>query len=64
MSTPPKPEPEIIFAVCPYCGKDPLTLHRLRQDFPDGVIIEVFFCSNDECRKAFSAQIVGRERVR
>jgi hypothetical protein len=54
----------IIHPTCPGCGADPLILKRLRHDFPDGVIVEVLFCANLECRIAIGAQIVGIERAK
>ena len=52
--------PGLIYPTCPHCGVDPLKLKRLRHDFPDGVLVEVMFCSN--CRAAIGAQIVGIEK--
>jgi hypothetical protein len=57
----PKP-PAVIMPTCPGCGMDPLILNRLRYDFADGVVVEVIFCKNAECRIAIGAQIVGMER--
>lgn len=57
-----KGEPEAIFPTCPGCGADPLNLMRLRYDFPDGVMIEVVFCANRECRTALSAFFAGIDR--
>jgi hypothetical protein len=54
--------PDIIHPVCPKCGADPLILRRLRHDFPDGVVVEVLFCTKPECRAAIGTQIVGIER--
>jgi hypothetical protein len=52
----------VIFPICSKCGSDPLKLKRLRYDFPDGVLLETFFCSN--CRVIIGAQIVGIERLK
>lgn len=56
------PVPEIVHPKCPKCGADPLILKRLRHDFPDGVVVEILFCSNWLCRVAIGAQIVAVER--
>lgn len=56
--------PDCIQPTCPGCGADPLKLRRLRHDFTDGVVVEVIFCSNAQCRIAIGAQIVGIERPR
>lgn len=62
--------PHVIAPVCPHCGADPLTLLRLRYDFPDGVVVEMLFCAakdeagNYTCRAPVGAQIVGYERMR
>jgi hypothetical protein len=55
-------EPKIMKPTCPKCGADPLILKRLRYDFPDGVVVEVLFCHNPDCRAAVGCQIVGVER--
>lgn len=55
-------KPEVIYPRCPYCREDPLRLKRLRYDFPDGVLMETFFCGNLDCRMVISAQIVGLEK--
>jgi len=55
---------DVVYPTCPGCGSDPLKLQRLRHDFPDGVIVEVLFCANPECRIAIGAQIVGIEKPR
>jgi hypothetical protein len=55
-------EPKILKPTCPGCGSDPLVLKRLRYDFADGVVAEVLFCRNPECRIAIGTQIVGLER--
>lgn len=52
-------EVKIMKPTCPACGADPLVLKRLRYDFPDGVVVEVMFCHNPECRIAIGAQIVN-----
>lgn len=52
-------EPKILKPTCPGCGADPLVLKRLRYEFDDGVVLEVFFCHNPECRIAVGVQIVG-----
>lgn len=56
--------PDCVQPTCPGCGADPLKLRRLRHDFPDGVVVEVIFCSNAQCRIAIGAQIVGIEKPR
>jgi len=55
-------EPKILKPTCPGCGADPLVLKRLRYDFPDGVVVELLFCHNPDCRVAIAGQIVGVER--
>jgi hypothetical protein len=50
----------VLWPRCAYCGQDPLKFKRVRYDFPDGVLVETFFCSR--CRRIISAQIVGLER--
>ena len=55
-------EPKVMKPTCPGCGADPLVLKRLRYDFADGVVVEVLFCHNPECRIAIGCQIVGVER--
>ena len=57
-------EPKILKPTCPGCGADPLVLKRLRYDFADGVVAEVLFCHNPDCRIALGVQIVGVERVK
>jgi hypothetical protein len=52
----------VIFPVCMNCKADPLKIKRLRYDFPDGVLLETFFCS--QCRGIIGAQIVGIERIK
>jgi hypothetical protein len=52
--------PGVIFPICAHCGADPLRIKRVRYDFPDGVLVETFFCS--ACRRVISAQIVGIEK--
>jgi len=59
-----KTEPKILKPTCPGCGSDPLGIMRLRYDFPDGVVVEVLFCMNPDCRTAIGAQIIGVEPVR
>lgn len=50
----------VIKPKCGACGLDPLRVKRMRYDFPDGVLLETFFCA--ECRVILGAQIVGIER--
>jgi hypothetical protein len=57
-------EPKVLKPTCPGCGADPLVIKRLRYDFPDGVVVEVIFCHNPDCRVAIGAQIVGIEPVK
>ncbi len=52
-------EPRIVKPTCPGCGADPLVFKRLRYEFGDGVVAEVLFCRNPDCRVAFGGQIVG-----
>jgi hypothetical protein len=59
-----KAEPKVMKPTCPGCGADPLVIKRLRYDFSDGVVAEVLFCHNPECRIAIGCQIVGVERPR
>lgn len=54
----------IMKPTCPGCGADPLVIKRLRYDFADGVVVEVIFCHNPDCRIAITAMIVGIERPR
>jgi hypothetical protein len=54
-------EPRILKPTCPGCGADPLVLKRLRYEFGDGVVVEILFCHNPECRTAIAGQIVGIE---
>jgi len=55
-----EPQKGVIKPICAKCGADPLRIKRLRYDFPDGVLLESFFCS--DCRIIISAQIVGIEK--
>src|SRR6266852_6687015 len=52
-------EPRILKPTCPGCGADPLVIKRLRYEFGDGVVAEILFCHNPECRTAIAGQIVG-----
>lgn len=52
-------EPRILKPTCPGCGADPLVIKRLRYEFGDGVVVEILFCHNLECRIAIAGQIVG-----
>jgi hypothetical protein len=60
----------VIAPVCPHCGADPLTLLRLRYDFPDGVTVEMLFCAakdekdNYSCRAVITGQITGYQRMK
>jgi hypothetical protein len=56
------PTKGVIFPICACCGADPLKFKRVRYDFPDGVLVETFFCSR--CRRIISCQIVGLEKPR
>jgi len=51
-------DPRILKPCCPGCGADPLQLKRLRYEFGDGVIAEILFCHNPECRISICGQIV------
>lgn len=51
---------EVLYPICAKCGADPLKFKRVRYDFPDGVLVETFFCS--ACRVIIGAQIVGIEK--
>jgi hypothetical protein len=55
----PAPAPGVIYPRCPHCQADPMTIFRLRYDFPDNVIAEILFCGNPACRAVAGAQIVG-----
>lgn len=62
------PEPGIKYPRCPHCPidvlaredgtkpGDPLQIFRLRYDFPDGVLLETFWCA--DCRACLGTQIV------
>lgn len=52
-------EKKILKPTCPGCGADPLILKRLRYEFDDGVVAEILFCRNPDCRVAVGSQIVG-----
>jgi hypothetical protein len=57
-------EPRILKPTCPGCGADPLVIKRLRFEFGDGVIAEILFCHNPDCRVAIAGQIVGMVQPR
>src|SRR6267142_3858679 len=57
-------EPRIMKPTCPGCGADPLVIKRLRYEFGDGVVVELLFCRNVDCRISLGAQIVGVEPPR
>lgn len=59
-----KNEPKIMKPTCPGCGADPIGIKRLRYDFPDGVVIETFFCDNPDCRICINSHIVGFQQVK
>lgn len=52
-------EKKILKPTCPGCGADPLVIKRLRYEFDDGVVAEILFCHNPDCRIAIGSQIVG-----
>jgi len=54
-------EPKIMKPTFPGCGADKLVIKSLRYEFGDGVVVEVLFCRNADCRIGIGAQIVGIE---
>jgi hypothetical protein len=52
-------ETKILKPTCPGCGADPIVVKRLRYEFDDGVVIEILFCRNPDCRVAIGTFFVG-----
>ena len=45
--------------ICPYCGQDPVAVNIRNLSFPNGMVVLLASCANQNCRKVYSAAFLG-----